>query len=434
MNTLEDRVRGALRVHAETFSADPDAWARLQDRSRARRRRRGGPRWPALSRFLVPAAAAAAMVAIAVAAAAAGNVFGRAGSASSNGGAARPRSSSTAAPGAIESPFGPYSSSGPASEMLTEDPPVSAVISLPIPRAAGNANRAVGYFWIGYASPHIWLLDQVPSGPQFCNDTVNVTNGQSSGFCSPLPQLGAGHLASVTGNESVGTGQTILLGAAAPQVDSVAALLPDGRTYAGVVKTGRGFSDKAWTVGYPPAKGVRLVFRYASGEDWTMLGTAAPLGPPQVAQPRSGGITVFRYPAGRGERAGAVTAYLIEGHVGFWSLLWAGYIAPVPAANGPAADGLIMFFGPTASSANPKGLPKLTEAFGYAREDVARVVVHLPSGQAGTSTVAAWPGSGIRLWSVSVPTRFEYIGRTFTVTAYDAAGHVVQTDTLGQIG
>jgi len=50
------------------------------------------------------------------------------------------------------------------------------------------------------------------------------------------------------------------------------------------------------------------------------LGTAAPLGPPQIAQPRGGGITVFRYPAGLETQAGAVTAYLIDGRVGFWSL------------------------------------------------------------------------------------------------------------------
>ena len=432
MNTLEDRVRGALRAHAETFSADPDAWARLQDRSRARRRRRGGPRWPAFSRFLVPAAAAAAVVAIAVAAAAAGNVFGRAGSASSNGSAARPRSSSTPGPGAIESPFGPYSSSGPASEMLTEDPPASAVIGLAIERAEGNANRAVAYFWIGFASSHIWR-DQIAEGPQFCNDTVNVTNGESSGFCSPLPQFGPGHLASVTANTNVGSGQTILVGAAAPQVTSVAAVLPGGQSFPGVVKTGSGFLDRAWTVGYPSARGVRLVFRDSSGAEVASLSTAAPVGPPQVAQPRSGGIVVFRYPAGPMTKAGATTAYLIKGFVGFWSTAWGGHISPAFPGAGPEADGLVLGYGLSDQRKNP--YPKLLEAFGYAREGVTRVVVHLPGGQQAVgSFIAAWPDSGIWLWAVSLPAHLNFIGRTFTVTAYNPAAHIVQTDTLGTAG
>ena len=34
----------------------------------------------------------------------------------------------------------------------------------------------------------------------------------------------------------------------------------------------------------------------------------------------------------------------------------------------------------------------------------------------------------------SLPTHLRPAGRTFTITAYDAAGHVVETDTLGQIG
>lgn len=119
---------------------------------------------------------------------------------------------------------------------------------------------------------------------------MNVTSGQSSGFCWPLPRLSTSHLAGVTGSENVGTGQTILAGAAAAQVTSMAAVLPGGRSYPGVVKAGTGFPVKAWTVGYPPAKGVRLVFRDASGSEVANLGTAAPAGPPQVAQPRSGGL------------------------------------------------------------------------------------------------------------------------------------------------
>jgi hypothetical protein len=435
MSMLEDRVRAALSAHAEEFSAHPDAWARIRARSVAARRRRGGPRWLRPSRFLIPAAAAAAVVAIVVAGLAVGNVFGQAGSTATDGGAARPTPASTVGPGAIRSPAGPYSPSGPASEMLQADPPVSAIVGLQVPSTARtgakHVNHAWGYFWIGYASPHIWL-DQIAAGPQFCNDTVNVTNGQSSGFCGPLPRLGAGHLASVTGSEGVGTGQTILEGAAAARVTSMAAVLPDGRSFPGVINTGRGFPERAWTVGYPPTAGVRLVFRDASGAEVASLSTAAPIGPPQVAKPPSGGITVFRYPAGPETKAGATAAYIIQGRVGFWSTTWGGYISPVSAADGPAADGLILPYGLADQRENP--YPTLLEAFGYARAGVARVVLHLPGGQqAAGSTFAAWPGSSVRLWAVSLPTHLRYVGRTFTITVYDATGHVVQTDTLGII-
>jgi hypothetical protein len=78
MNTLEDRVRSALRARAEDFSADPDAWLRLAARRRAGRRRRAALlrwRWPAA--FLIPAAAAAAVVATVVAAVTVAGVAGR---------------------------------------------------------------------------------------------------------------------------------------------------------------------------------------------------------------------------------------------------------------------------------------------------------------------------------------------------------------------
>ena len=418
MNTLEDRVRSALRAHAEDFTASPEAWERIRARRAATGARHGLRRWSWPSRFLIPAAAAAAVTAIVVVSLILGDAFGRAGSAPAVG--PTPSVTPTAPPA------GPYSPSGPASEMLATDPPASAVIGLAIAPAAGKAGHANGYFWIGYASPGYWF-DEINVGPQFCNDTVNVTNGQSSGFCWPLPRLGAGHLASVTGNESVGTGQTILQGAAAPQVTSMAAVLPDGRSYPGVVKTGRGFPVKAWTVGYPPAEGVRLVFRSSSGAQVALLGPAAPAGPVQVPRPRSGGILVFRYPAG-----GDTTAYLIDGRVGFWSRTWGGTIAPVPAADGPAADGIALYVG---GGSRQHPYPSRAEVFGYTRAEVTRIVLHLPGGgQAGTSTVAAWPGSGVRLWSISVPFRKDFMGRTSTVTAYNAAGQVVATDELGRIG
>ena len=464
MNTLEDRVRSALRARAEDFSADPDAWLRLAARRRAGRRRRAALlrwRWPAA--FLIPAAAAAAVVATVVAAVTVAGVAGRPASSPGALGTSRsavaptfgPDSASgrawstggadstptpTPHPSTGPSPLGPYSSSGPAEEMLQTDPAASAIIALPVTPAARSANRAVGYFWIGYASPRYWL-DQMTPGPQFCNDTVDVTNGESSGFCWPLPRLGAGQAASVTGNEYVGTGQAVLLGAAGAQVTSMAAVLPGGRSFPGVVKTGPGFPVKAWTVSYPQARGARLVFRDASGREVASLGTAAPLGPPQVAQPRSGGLPVFRSPAGPASRVSAMTAYLIQGHAGFWSTTWGGFISPVLARVGPRVGGLILPFGLplVPKGTRPKASqPEQAEGFGYAQEDVARIVLHLPGGgQATAVTFPAWPGSGLRLWAVRLTAaarEINLLATQTTVTAYDAAGQVLGPDSLGLTG
>jgi hypothetical protein len=420
MNTLEDRMRAALRAHAEDFSAHPDAWAQIQARRQAARRRRGRPRWSGLSRFLIPAAAAAAVVAIVVGVTVTVNGATGRSTGAPAGGAGSPHAT----------PSAPRSASRVLRSFLEQEPASSAILTLPLPRTSTPADA---YFWMARNSPAYWL-DQIEPGLQLCQMTLNVPNGGGQGFCWPLPRMGAGQLAVVTGNEGsyVGDGQQIAVGAAAGQVASVAAVLPDGRVFPGIVGTGRGFPYKVWAVGYPPASGVRLVYRDAAGREITSLSTAAPNGPPQTRQPRSGGIVVFSYPAARYSQAGATTAYLIDGHVGFWSSLWGGYIAQVPASGGPAADGIILEFGPGGSRQDP--YPKLLEAFGYARTDVARIVLHLPGGQAETSTFAAWPGSGIRLWAVPLPTHLDYAGRTFTVTAYDAAGHVVQTDTTGRIG
>jgi hypothetical protein len=416
MNTLEDRVRAALRARAEDFSADPDAWTRIRARSRAGRRRRGAPRWSRPSRFMIPAAAAAAVVAIVVGVTVAVNGI--------SGRTAGAPAGSAGSPKATPSALGP-------GFFLKQKPPSSAILTLRLPP---TSKPAEAYFWLSRNSPVYWL-DQIVPELQLCNITLNLPDGGGQGFCWPLPGLGAGQVAIVTGNEGsyVGDGQQIAVGAAAGQVASVAAVLPDGRVYPGAIGTGRGFPYKAWAVGYPPVSGVRLVFRDAAGTKVADLSTAAPPGPPQTPQPRSGGIVVFSYPAAKYSAAGVTTAYLIEGHVGFWSATWGGHIAPVPAGDGPTVDGIVLPFGAGSSRQNP--YPKLLEAFGYAREDVARVVIHLPGGeQAAASTFAAWPGTVIRLWVASLPTHLKSVGRRFTVTAYDAAGHVVETDTLGLPG
>jgi hypothetical protein len=418
MNTLEDLVRDALRERAEDFSAHPDAWQQLLAREAAGVVPRRAPRrsWPV--RFLIPAAAAAAVVVIVLAAVAIKGSFDG--------------TSSPGSAGAVPASVGPYSASGPAGEMLVMDPPASAIIGLRVPWTGSGKkpDKVVSYFWLGDSNPAYWL-DQVVSGPQFCSDTVNVATGQSGGFCWPLPRLGPGHVAMVTGNENVGTNQRILVGAAGAQVASVAAVLPDGRTYAGAVKAGSRLRDQAWTVGYPPSTGARLIFRDASGKQLAVLNTSRPLGPPRTAQPRRGGVTVFSYSASSEIPAGRIEAYLIQGHVGFWSPIWGGEISPLPAAGGPVLGGLANVFGFVQG-----GTWGQVKTFGYARAGVARVVVRAPDGrQVPTTTFkAGWPGSDLRLWVVSLPMNGQTVAvppRGLLATAYDAAGHTIGTAMLG---
>jgi hypothetical protein len=418
MNTLEDLVRDALRERAEDFSADPDAWQQLQ----ARRAAGAKPRRSWTARFAIPAAAAAAVVVIVLAAVAVKGAYDGTSSPGSAG----------AAPASAKPGVGPYPASRPEIEMIVINPPVGLITALRVPWTGSGKkpDEVMSYFWVGGSSLLYWL-DRVISGPQFCNDTVNVTTGESGGFCWPLPRLGPGHVAMVTGNENVGTSQRILAGAAGAQVASVAARLPDGRTYPGVVKAVTRVPDRAWTVGYPPSTGARLVFRDASGKQLAVLGTSWPQGPPQTAQPHRGGVTVFSYAASSGIPAGRIEAYLIQGHVGFWSVLWGGEISPLPAIGEPVLGGLTDPFGFVQG-----GEWRQLTAFGYAHADVARVVVRAPDGrQVSTATFkAGWPGSDLRLWAVNLPTSGKTVAvapRGLIATAYDAAGHVLVRDLLG---
>jgi hypothetical protein len=219
-------------------------------------------------------------------------------------------------------------------------------------------------------------------------------------------------------------------------VASVTAVLPGGHWYPGTVKSGRGFAVKAWMVGYPINKGAHLVFRDASGKIVATLGTSGPDGPPQFPQPHSGGVTAFKYPAGDlTGPGGRMTAYLVQGRVGFWSAPSGGIISPVPAAGRPALGGLILPFGQRSGENHPE----IEEGFGYAHANVTRVVLRLPGGrQVSSSTfTGGWPGSDLRLWAVSLPTGINLdtpsVAAAVTATGYDAAGHVVQRVTLGGI-
>jgi len=77
------------------------------------------------------------------------------------------------------------------------------------------------------------------------------------------------------------------------------------------------------------------------------------------------------------------------------------------------------------------------EFYGYAHENVTRVVLRLADGkQYGAQTFAAWKGSGLRLWAFSVPT--ELYTRVNpgqdVLMGYDAAGRVIWQMRFGSGG
>jgi hypothetical protein len=442
MNGVEERLREALRAQAEGFTAHPDAWEQLT----ARGLRRGGPRswwsWRPGSVLIPVAAAVAVVVAVAVAILVARGVTGGAGKAPESGVTVTP-TARPAAPSASPPPDRvPGTGTGPAGELLTEDPPLSAVVHVRVPgiekKIHGQAEQVTSYFWLGRNNPDAWSF-QVNPGLQLCNDTVNDTAGGSAGFCWPAPAPGPGHLATVTASQGVQTDQTIMAGEAVSRVASVTAVLSDGRAYHGAVATGRGLPGVVWTVsypwsaGFPYTKGAHLVFRDTSGKQVTVLEPHAPVGPPQTAEPASGGVALFSYPASNGEPAGVVKAYLVHGEVGFWSPIGGGIISQRVAADPPAIGGLTLPFGNQGG-----GISSPMVALGYAHGDVARVVLRAGGRQlaAAATAAAGWPGSSLRLWHVRLPLTMEQLDRDrtlITATAYDAAGHVLGQAQLGRM-
>ena len=421
MNTIEERLRDALAERAAHSPIDPDAWERTRARSRTGLRPTGW-RWSRRGQVLIPAAAAVAVLAIIIGVTAAVNGV----TARSAGKPADARSTNPA-PAATKGPSGPF--------LIDDDPPVSALLAFPV-KAPATGRTAVAYAWLAYTSPYVW--EDQAQGLQSCTD-VQYPSGSAAGDCAPLPRLGANVPARVTDSKYMGasSGPLVLQGLAVNQVVSVAAVLPDGQVIAGMVKTGRGFPDKAWAVvtpadeaTYEPVSGIQLVFRDASGAEVATLSTAAPKGPPQVAQPASGGIVAFTPPKNRSDDS-SVKAYLIDGYVGFFwprPLKAAGWMAPQPAAGPPALSGLMAPFISNKS--------QVWEAFGYAHADVARVVLRLGGGgQVSAPTFAAWPGSGLRLWAIRLPAPVEYDSNGFpvlTATGYDAAGQAVAHVKLGR--
>ena len=451
MNTVEDRLRDALRERADHSPVSSDAWERVLVRAR---RRRGflssGHAWQA--RYVIPALAAAAVAGIIIAA---NVVTGQlpSGPASAPAGGATHASMASLPPPAVAARL------GFTRNLSAQVPPSSAVLSY---QYSPEGKQIWAIFWLGHRSRAFWF-DNVSPGVQLCSAIFNsyttqqpeygttgperpVINGSGQAFCQPAPQLPAGQVVRVAAGLNAGHGGGAFAtlstrsGVAAGPVASVTALLPDGRTFAGVVGTGRGFSVKVWSVAYPPDGAVRLVFRDTSGHELASLTRPAlPSAREQrpAARPASGGVALA---------GGSVTAYLIDGHVGFWTVPngWYAYapppgmavISPYPAANGPAVAGIIVAAGRTGNGTGQDPFSPVSEFVGYASAGVAKVVLQVHGGYGVTELTAVpvpagWPGTGVRLWAVAAPAKTYQGTSKDTVTAYNAAGQVIAVVPLG---
>jgi hypothetical protein len=274
-------------------------------------------------------------------------------------------------------------------------PPVTPFVSISL-RVDGHQMR--DSLWFGYVPGHS------AAGIALCqyNNEDGFYTGYSGCTFGGLP---AGTLARSAATDGTGW---IRLGVTAPQVTSVTALLPGGKTAHGTVRSARGISDKIWAVSYPVGSAATLVFRDAAGHQVTRL--TVPTAQPTPSRPAQGGIPLFRY------GNGTLTAYRISGdRIGYWfenGSTWSD-IPLSQSALGWAGTG------------SSKSLPD--DLFGYAPSGTAWVVLQLTDGRRfATRTISAWPGSGIVFFGpVTLPARTA-VGFDAIVTTYDSAGHVLR--------
>jgi hypothetical protein len=397
MKTLEDRLSKALRERAGNSPISQDAWSRTLARTR---RRTWAPAW---TRFVIPVAAAAAMVAIIVGA---GLLTGH----------RSPRGTGVTGPVTAPATATPPAPPGRNDYLMRQAPPVTAVVPV---KLTISGKTTWTFVWFGQQK------NARGQGVVRCAETYGAGYGGTGGCEAAL--VPAGKVAS-----SAGGAGSIRLGAVVRQVTSVTALLPGGRRVPGVLTSGRGFPYLVWAVAYPQANNAQVVFADAGGRRLGQL--SFPADYPVPHQPRTGGIPVFRYPAGTLEpSAGTMTAYLLNGRVvgvsgqvvGFWDSNSSSAISSVPADGPPAVE---LFGGDVINHA------RQAYFYGYAHENVRRVVLRLGGKQYGAQTFAAWPGSGLRLWAFPVPSSMLLSSSSSRVLlGYDAAGRVVwQKDLLAR--
>jgi hypothetical protein len=383
MNTVEDRLRDALRERAAHSPIDPDAWE--QTVARVRRPVRARP-W---ARFVIPVAAAAAVVAVIAGAAALTRLGDQHGS-------GRPASPAASAPAVPAPP-------GSGNYLIQQDPPVSAIVPV---KMTADGQTSWTFVWFGYDK-------YAPSeGDVLCS----VTDGGSfsgTGGCG-LARLAAHQVAAY----SAGAGGTgISEGVSQTQVTSVTARLPAARTVPGAMVSGRGFPYKVWVVMRPYAESAQIVFRNDGGHELGQLPITVVAFP---ARPSSGGIVVFRQPAGvAGSGLSSVTAYLVDGKVDFFPSGGNGIVLGNVPASGPPTVA-VQTIKPLAPGASTTA-----EFYGYAHQNVTRVVLQLADGkQYSAQTFAAWPGSGLRLWAFPLPSSRAAPAQG-VISAYNAAGQRV---------
>jgi len=383
MNTIEDRLREALRERARYSPVDPDAWAKTVARTRPAR---GRPRAGARSRFLIPVAAAAAVVAIVL------GVTALTGHLGSRGRAPSVSQSSVPAP-LSRNDF-----------LVRQDPPISEIVPVTIRTPGSQAESVFVWFARMKGGQGTMLCSQI-----FRKGTVTAAICQSV-------QLSGRQVAVLTSGDSF-----IRLGASSSRVTSVSAHLPGGRSAAGTLVGGQGFPAKVWLVSYPldvsagTVSDVGIVFRDAAGRQ---AGQLTILGASQFPPAGPGGMTVFR------NQKGSATAYLARGRVEVSSTGLPPAVFESQPASGPPDVSVF-----TSQDDNP---PTWLEFYGYAHENVARVTVQLADGrQVAATTFPGWKESGIRLWAVPAPVPVPRPLR-YIVLGYDAGGHVVWQTTLGE--
>ena len=299
-------------------------------------------------------------------------------------------------------PRAPPPPPGRGNYLIQQVPPTSAIV----PVKTGSGGQTFWTFvWFGYD------IHYRSEGIQLCSDTYS--GGTDNGGGCGSVHIPAGQVQAGAGGDG-----DIRLGVSVPAVTSVAAQLAGGRSVRGVLVSGRGFPYRVWAVQYPAANDATVVFRDAAGHQVGHLFIQG--NPPWPHRPNTGGIVVFRYPAGsEGPKPGAMTGYLIGGKVAFYSSDNSDMSMSADRAAGPPAVGVLQGAWP----------PKATDVwfYGYAHENVARVVLRLPDGrQYSALTFAAWPRSGLRLWAFVVPASYlkSALGEE-VFTGYDAAGRVV---------
>jgi hypothetical protein len=391
MNTLEDRLREALRERAGQSPVSPDAWSRTLARTR---RRVWTPAW---TRFMIPVTAAAAIVVIIVGAAVLTGTRGQHGRPGQPGPTTAPVSA-TATP-----PAPP----GRNDYLMKTAPPVTAVVPV---KLISSGKTTWTFIWFGQQKT------TRSQGVVLCSETYGAGYGGTGGCEAAL--VPAGKVAS-----SAGGAGAIRLGAVVRQAASVTALLPGGRHVPGVLISGRAFPYQVWIVAYPQPNDAQVVFADSGGRRLGQL--SFPANYPVPHQPRTGGIVVLHYPAGTLESsAGTLTAYLLPGRVegvsgqvvGLWDSTSSSVIANVPAGGPPAVELL---------GGNFTNHAKQAYFYGYAHENVRRVALRLAGGkQYSAQTFAAWPDSGLRLWVFPVPVSTLLSSPTRVLVGYDAAGRV----------